>query len=157
MILELIALALAILVLVATAYVFKKAGRKPWLAIIPFYNQWVTYEIAGSPPKWCLTYNIPIVMIYAIGLASRRSGKATNLETLGLGIMTVAAIVGVVLYAITCMRLAERFNKSRRFGFLMLLLISPVGWSILAFGDAKYHKVNPKGNFKPRKFQKEMV
>lgn len=41
--------------------VFSKADRKPWLAIVPLYNNWVLFEIAGRPGWWSLASLLPVV------------------------------------------------------------------------------------------------
>lgn len=46
-ILVILVLALAIVCIVAQWKLFKKAGKKGWEAIIPFYSTWVLIEIAG--------------------------------------------------------------------------------------------------------------
>lgn len=43
----LLVFALAIVVIVAQWKLFKKAGKKGWESIIPFYSTWVLIEIAG--------------------------------------------------------------------------------------------------------------
>lgn len=46
-IIGLIAIAAVIVCIVAQWKLFKKAGKKGWEAIIPFYNTWVIIEISG--------------------------------------------------------------------------------------------------------------
>ncbi|MES2630499.1 MAG: DUF5684 domain-containing protein [Patescibacteria group bacterium] len=41
--------------------IFKKAGVKPWIAWVPFYNSWKLYEIGGQQGFWAVLAIIPIV------------------------------------------------------------------------------------------------
>jgi len=56
-------LILLVLVIVALWFVFTKAGKPGWAAIIPFYNIWVAWEVAGKPGWWLVFCIIPIVNI----------------------------------------------------------------------------------------------
>lgn len=41
--------------------IFKKAGVKPWIAWVPFYNSWKLLEIGGQQGFWAVLAIIPIV------------------------------------------------------------------------------------------------
>ena len=56
-------LVLLVLVIVALWYVFTKAGKPGWAAIIPFYNAWAAWEVAGKPGWWMFLFFIPIVQL----------------------------------------------------------------------------------------------
>ena len=43
--------------------IFKKAGVKPWIAWVPFYNNWKLLEIGGQPGFWAVLAIIPVVNI----------------------------------------------------------------------------------------------
>lgn len=43
--------------------IFKKAGVKPWIAWVPFYNNWKLLEIGGQQGFWAVLAIIPIVSI----------------------------------------------------------------------------------------------
>ena len=43
--------------------IFKKAGVKPWIAWVPFYNHWKLLEIGGQQGFWAVLAVIPIVNI----------------------------------------------------------------------------------------------
>jgi hypothetical protein len=45
--------------------IFKKAGVKPWIAWVPFYNHWKTLEIGGQQGFWAVLAIIPFVNIVA--------------------------------------------------------------------------------------------
>lgn len=56
-------LAVIIFLLVSSAKVYMKAGRKWWEAIIPVYNTYVLQQIVGRPGWWTLLYFVPFVNI----------------------------------------------------------------------------------------------
>lgn len=41
--------------------IFKKAGVKPWIAWVPFYNSWKLLEIGGQQGFWAVLAIIPVV------------------------------------------------------------------------------------------------
>ncbi len=43
---------------------FKKAGKKGWEAIIPFYREYVTAQLVGRPTWWVFLLFIPIVNVF---------------------------------------------------------------------------------------------
>lgn len=55
--------AVIVIVVVALWFIFNKAGKPGWAAIIPFYNMWVAWEIVGKPGWWMVFSLIPIVNI----------------------------------------------------------------------------------------------
>ncbi|MDB5162710.1 MAG: hypothetical protein JWN28_317 [Candidatus Saccharibacteria bacterium] len=58
--------------------IFKKAGVKPWIAWVPFYNTWKMLEIGGQPGYWSALSIIPIVNIVSavyIWIAMYHIGK----------------------------------------------------------------------------------
>ena len=64
--------------------IFKKAGVKPWIAWVPFYNNWKMLEIGGQQGFWAILAIIPFVNIvsaifmyiamYNIGLKLHKDG-----------------------------------------------------------------------------------
>ena len=53
-IVALIVLAIYVVYVIGLWFIFKKAGKQGWEAIIPFYNTWVLVEIAGLNWWWFL-------------------------------------------------------------------------------------------------------
>jgi signal peptidase I len=45
-------------------FVFKKAGEKPWKALIPIYNIVVWIKICGKDWKWYLYFLVPVINIF---------------------------------------------------------------------------------------------
>lgn len=89
--------------------VFEKAGQSGWKALVPFYNNWVLYEISGKPGYWSLAAFIPFV----------------------------GPILSLVLAILAMLQLAKNFGKDTVFAIIWLMLI-PIGLLILGFGNAQY-------------------
>jgi len=51
---------------VALAKVFQKAGREWWEVIIPIYNTYVMFKVAGRPGWWLLLLFVPLVNIVVL-------------------------------------------------------------------------------------------
>ena len=71
-----IEVAIAILMIVAMWKLFKKAGRPGWASIIPFYNYYVEFEIAGMNGWFFLLLLIPIVDIVLAIILTVKLAKA---------------------------------------------------------------------------------
>jgi hypothetical protein len=57
-------LILAVIYVVSAIFlgmIFKKAGVKPWIAWVPFYNSWKMLELGGQQGFWAVLAIIPIV------------------------------------------------------------------------------------------------
>lgn len=91
--------------------VYVKAGKPGWAALIPIYNIWVLFEIAGFSGALSLLVLIPI-----------------------LGAIPVA-----ILTIISYFRIATKFGKDSGFG-VGLWLLNPIFLAILAFDNSTYKK-----------------
>ena len=112
LIIFLIFLPLIIFSIVCAWKVFVKAGEAGWKSIVPVYNTWIMAELAGKPGWWAFA-----------------------------GVLNFIPFVGwiatFVVFAIVYIELAKAFGKDTAFGVLLILL-PPVGFAILAFGPATY-------------------
>lgn len=81
LILGLLAIAIGIIYIVALWKLFKKAGKKGWEAIIPFYNTYVLIQIAGLN-WWYFLIAISGTIITLIGL--NNLSWITNIATLAV-------------------------------------------------------------------------
>jgi len=104
----LVALALSVLMIVAVWKVFTKAGEPGWASLVPFYNTYVEFRMAGFNPWLFLLLLVPVV--------------------------------NVVLALIVSYKIGEAFGKDVLFNVLWMVLFPFVGWLVLAFGDARYHR-----------------
>ena len=89
----LISLAIGVLMLVAVWKVFAKAGEPGWASLIPFYNTYVEFRMAGYNPWLFLLLLVPVVNIVLALLVSYKIG-----ETFGKG--PVFNIVWMVLFPV---------------------------------------------------------
>ena len=73
-------LAIAVFSIVCMWKVFEKAGLPGWGAIVPFYNIWLRFKLAGRSPRWILSLLfIPlfaIIMIITYFDVAKRFGKS---------------------------------------------------------------------------------
>lgn len=61
--------------------IFKKAGVKPWIAWVPFYNNWKMLEIGGQQGFWAVLAILPIINIVSsvfMYIAMYHIGKKLN-------------------------------------------------------------------------------
>ena len=75
-------LVIAVIMIVANWKIYTKAGKPGWASIVPFYNMYVMYEIAGMNGWMFLLTFIPIVnIVIQIMLylnLSKKFGKSTG-------------------------------------------------------------------------------
>lgn len=105
-----------VLQVVAMWKIFEKAGEAGWKSLIPIYNLYILLKIIRF--NWLLLLGLLIFIIPIVG-------------------WVVGAIYMFVLQAIICYRLARSFGKE--LGYTIgLLLLAPIFYLMLGFGDAKY-------------------
>ena len=56
-------------------FVFKKAGEKPWKALIPIYNIVVWIKICGKDWKWYIYFLIPAINVFVFLLLVVETAK----------------------------------------------------------------------------------
>jgi hypothetical protein len=98
-----------VFVSICLSKVFKKAGIKPWIAWVPFYNNWKFFEMGSFHGALSLLTLVP----YAGTLAF------------------------MILYWISAYRIGLRFGKEGAF-VLLSIFLSPVWLGILAFDKSKW-------------------
>mgnify|MGYP001182992918 FL=1 len=80
-------LLILILPILGNWYLYQKAGKPGWAAIIPIYATIVWLEVIGKPWYWLLLFLIPYVniifLIWALNLTSKSFGKGVGF-TIGL-------------------------------------------------------------------------
>lgn len=84
---NMITLAIIVIMVVAMAKIFMKAGKEWWKALIPIYNTYVLLEIIKKPWWWLILVFIPFVNIVMWVLIAYNLAKAFGhgfLFTLGL-------------------------------------------------------------------------
>jgi hypothetical protein len=97
-----------VLSIISSWKIFEKAGREGWIALIPFYNIYVHFEICGKPGWWTFLFFVPLANIYVL-----------------------------VMFLVSQIELAKRFGKTTGFG-IGLIFMPTIFRMILAFDDSKY-------------------
>ncbi len=96
-------------------YIFKKAGRPAWEAIIPIYNYYVMLKIIGKPTWWLILLILPLVNIIFIFLICLQTATVFNKGMFfALGLFFFTPIFYLIL----------AFDKSKYIGFAPL--VAPV-------------------------------
>lgn len=96
--------------------------------IFLIYCQWRVYAKAGQP-GWAA-----IIPIYNIVVLLEMTGKPVWWI-----ILFLIPIVNLIIMIIIVLELGNRFGKSGVWSFFLLVLLSVIGWIILAFDDSVYN------------------
>ena len=133
-----------VLQVIAGWKVFKKAGEKGWKALIPIYNSYIFFKIAGMK-KW---FWILLGLAFLAGIVSGVTGFDSN--NVQNNTYTGANLFGAIVYCVTgifatvvaiwySVRLSKAFGHGIPFA-LGLIFLSPIFLLILGFGSSKYDK-----------------
>ena len=81
-------LALVVIMIAAEWKIFTKAGEAGWKSLVPFYNVYTLFRIAGRNGWWFLGFAVPflnivVAVILALDLA-KHFGKSTLFAIFGL-------------------------------------------------------------------------
>ncbi|MBQ4640897.1 MAG: hypothetical protein IJB69_10355 [Clostridia bacterium] len=118
--------------------IFKKAGIPGWKAIIPFYSEYMLYEMVWSGK----VYLAMIIGQAAVALLT----FILALISYGFGLVVGVILAVVVFGACQIATVAVNFKLARSFGqnswfALGLYFVNIVFYVLLAFGDSKYQGV----------------
>ena len=150
-------MAVVVLTIVAKWKVFRKAGEPGWAAIIPFYNTYTQYKIAGKKKLFIPVLAISIgtviisffgtilLIIKAFTLAPDSEGVINNssaggfiaLILLFVFLIMSCAIAITIIEIIVDLNFAKAFGQHPAFG-IGLALLPAVFWMILAFSNMQY-------------------
>ncbi len=82
-----------VLVVIAQWKIFTKAGEAGWKSIIPFYNMYITFRIAGRNGWWFLALFVPLVNIFVLLMLgidlAKHFGKSTAFGVVALWLFSV--------------------------------------------------------------------
>ena len=88
-------LVIGVLMIVALWKVFQKAGEPGWASIIPFYNTFTLFKIAGLNPWLFLLLFIPIVgFVVGIWVAIRLGAAFGKSGVWSFFLLAVFAVIG---------------------------------------------------------------
>ena len=102
-------LLVSIFLIVCKWRMYTKAGKPGWAALIPFYSEWVFFEMGGQKGPYVFFMLIPCA----------------------------GPIIYLVFYIKALLEVCKRFGKDTTFAVLSIFF-SIVTFPILAFSDAKY-------------------
>ncbi len=91
-------------------FVFKKAGEKPWKALIPIYNIVVWIKICGKDWKWYIYFLIPAINVFVFLLPQPAAPIIIAAAKAAVRIFTIVLFIFVILlfssllYLVFCLR-----------------------------------------------------
>ena len=118
-ILCLVSLAVSVITIVGYWKVFEKAGKPGWAAIIPYYNQWVLYEISGySPFLIFINIGVGFVSVFTgVFSAAIQYNEIFAIPFIIFDAITIiGGIVALVFSILVSLNLAKKFEKSSGYG-----------------------------------------
>lgn len=132
--------------IIAYTLIFRKAGKKAFLGIIPFYREWVMLDVIKLNKKLFLLY-LPC-SLYSLTSSILNTFWGINL-TQTYPILMILVTAGLVYSIITATALGNAFSKGGAFK-VGLVLIAPICELILGSDRSKY-KYREKKNKKAKK------
>lgn len=139
------ALVWGILGIIAGWRIFEKAGEKGWKILIPIYDVYIFYKIAGMKAWFWVSLVVSIISCIALGAMGAFNPNALNTgdfgaNTAGVAFICLAVVVfALILSIVYCARLSKVFGHGFWFT-LGLILLSGIFMMILGFGKSKYDK-----------------
>ena len=138
-------IAFIILLIVAEWKLLVKAGEKGWKSLIPIYNVYIFFKIAGAKTWFWTLFAVEIVAsIVAIvgaangGIVTDKNGNITEIRNPAYIIsISIAAFWELVCYIVFAAKLSKAFKRGvgTAIGIFFLPNIFTL---ILAFGSTKY-------------------
>ena len=145
LIFAIIIIILSVLELIGMWKIFKKAGKKGWEAIIPYYNIWVLNEISGCVWWFFLLAIASSLISFDLSLNLSETSKVTYNPLEFIGSITNLFAMYMINYNIS-----KKFGKSHGYA-IGLTLLPYIFYPILGFGKNNFDnniKVSPYGAIK---------
>ena len=125
-----VAIVFCILVIIAMWKIFTKAWEAGWKSLIPIYNVYIMYKIAGMKNWFWYTFIVAFVLWLVAGFMWEWSDVAGILEAAALVFSGIVAIVAT-------------YKLPRKFGWgvfasILYVLFTGICVLILGFGKSKY-------------------
>ena len=142
--------ALSIWSIVCMWIIFKKAWREWWESLIPIWNIYILFKIAGKTSYFWVLVALPILMIIYYALSwTILSWDNSLIQIFGIVLSGCYFIIPLICWLELPYWLTKKFEQSNWF-YIGMLFLTPIFFWILAFGDAKYEWVefNEKYNLK---------
>ena len=119
-----------VLLIIAMWKIFSKAGESGWKSLIPIYNVYIYYKIAGMKKYFWILVCASII----VGIIQTILGKDATASNI---LSIILAIFSIVVSIMHCYRLSKSFGKG--IGYTLGLLFLPnIFTLILGFGSAEY-------------------
>ncbi len=130
-----IAVLIYILVLtVAWAMLFEKAGERGWKALIPFYNLYILFKIADASRITLQTIGAGVISLCALIVSASAMYTNPLVSNVGFAISVLALIAFAFFYILAMISLCDLAGVKKPFA-AGLLLLPPVFFGILAFNE----------------------
>ena len=125
-----------VLLIIAMWKIFTKAGEKGWKSIIPIYNVYIYFKIAGVKNYFWILFCAIIIEYIVIAAAGQNSAVA--------GIVTIIyVILALVLDILHSVKLSKAFGHGGGYA-VGLILLPNIFTLILGFGKDEYVGVEGK-------------
>ena len=122
-----------VLLIIADWKIFTKAGEKGWKSIIPIYNVYLTFKIAGIKSWFWITFCATLVQ----GIISGIAGPESTVTTITY---IISIIIDLVAYILFCGKMSKAFGKGTGFAIGMFFFPN-IFTLILGFGSAEYQGI----------------
>ena len=118
---------ICLITLVGLYKVFERLGEKGWKAIIPIWNGYIMYKIAGMKNWFWWSILIAVIGWIIAGFVTAYTNEI---------VLATSAIVGIIA-------IVAAFKLPRKFGWgvftsILYVLFTPICQLVLAFGSSKY-------------------
>ena len=142
---SIIGLICSVITIIGEWKVFERAGKPGWAAIVPFYNQWVLFELGDVNPVFIffgVGGSILSCIPNGINVIARDFPMLYPLSIL-LSLVSMGLSITMIVFSIkACIRLAEKFGKGAGYG-VGLALLGVVFFPLLALDkEAVYNDTN---------------
>lgn len=125
-------LGIVLMCIVSAAFIFEKAGKKWYEALISGHNSVVLLQIAGKPMWWVFFMILPMVISPIGGMMH---------PILSIVFLLLSLVFLFSIHALVMKGISERFGK--QIGFTVGLILCPIVFlPILAFGKAEYRALS---------------
>lgn len=124
--------------------IFPKAGEESWKSLIPIYNNYLLFKIAGMKSWFWWMLGIAFVsglIVSAAGFEPNaiRTNSFVGLNLFGAIVYLVTGVIEAAIMILYCVRLSKAFRHDAGFA-LGLIFLTPIFLLILGFGSSKYDK-----------------
>jgi hypothetical protein len=125
----------AILYIVGSWKMYKKAGQPGWSVLIPNLNVYFLLKIAKKPVWWVIVY---FYAAYGVGFFSGFFGGLLGSRLVTYVLMLIGFVYLLVYWFIIQIGVGKNFGKSSAFSVLWLGIFFFIGPLILGFNNDRY-------------------